>query len=139
MKNTITRLLVSLLPVTLGITQLGSNAYANVVRDDIDAYIASLPDTRPQKLALSQMSAALGNAMLTDTTNQNAMLAASKAIAAGAACLYARYDSSVAHKKSADMKKLTINTRARFNAYDKFNAAMNGTTFALPQGDGCAN
>lgn len=117
----------------------GFDANANGVRDDLDTYIVSLPDTSPQKLALSQMSTSLGKAMLTDTANQSAMLAASKEIAAAAACLYARYDSSVAGKKSADMEKRTINTRARFNAYDKFNAALNGTTFALPQGDGCAN
>ncbi len=117
----------------------GIDANANGVRDDLDAYIAALPDTIPQKSALSQMSASLGKAMLTDTTNQSAMSAASKEIAAAAACLYARYDSSVAGKKSADMEKRTINTKARFNSYDKFNAALNGATFALPHGDGCAN
>lgn len=120
-------------------TVAGPDANANGVRDDLDTYIAALPDTSPQKSALSQMSASLGKAMLTDTTNQSAMLAASKEIAAAAACLYARYDSSVASNKSKDMRKLTINTRVRFDAYDKFNAALNGTTFVLPQGDGCAN
>ena len=120
-------------------TVAGLDANANGVRDDLDTYIAALPDTNLQKSALSQMSASLGKAMLVDTTNQSAMLAASKEIAAAAACLYARYDSSVASNKSKNMKKLTINTRIRFNAYDKFNAALNGTTFAIPQGNGCKN
>jgi hypothetical protein len=120
-------------------TVVGIDADGNGVRDDIDTYIAALPDSAIQKLALSQMSAAIGKAITTDTTNQSAMLAASKQIAAAAACLYARYDTTTAGKKSADMEKLTINTKTRFQAYDKFNAALSGTTFVLPQGNGCAS
>lgn len=120
-------------------TIAGPDDNANGVRDDLDGYIAGLPDTSLQKAALSQMSASLVKSMLTDTTNKSAILTASNGIAAAAACLHTQYESSVASKKSNDMEKLTINTRARFTAYDKFSAALDGMTFVLPQGDGCAN
>lgn len=107
-------------------------------RPEIDAYIAALPDTSGQRSALGQMSTSLRIAIQTDTSDRASMSAAANGIAAAAACLYARYDSSVAGTKRATIKKLSINTRARVAAYDKFNAALSGSTFALPQGDGCA-
>lgn len=120
-------------------TVLGVDANGNGVRDDLDAYIAALPDTVLQKAALSQMAAAIGNALTTDTANLSSMLIASKKIAAAAACNHARYDSATASKKSAEIEKISVNTKTRFQAYDKFNAALSGTTFVRPQGDGCAN
>lgn len=127
------------LPQPMDATIVGADANGNGVRDDLDIYIDALPDTSAQKSALTQMAASLGKAMLTDATNQAIVLKASQEIAAAAACLYARYDSTTAGKKSASMEKLTINTTVRFNAYDKFNTALNGLTFTLPQGDGCAS
>lgn len=127
------------LPQPMDATIVGADANDNGVRDDLDIYIDALSDTSAQKSALTQMTASLGKAMLTDVTNQAITLKVSQEIAAAAACLYARYDSTTAGKKSASMEKLTINTTVRFNAYDKFNAALNGLTFTLPQGDGCAN
>ncbi|MGV8894792.1 MAG: hypothetical protein ACOH2K_18050 [Burkholderiaceae bacterium] len=120
-------------------TVLGVDVNGNGVRDDLDAYIAALPDTVLQKAALSQMAAAIGNALTTDTANLSSMLIASKQIAAAAACNHARYDSATASKKSAEIEKISVNTKTRFQAYDKFNAALSGTTFVRPQGDGCAN
>jgi hypothetical protein len=36
------------------------------------------------------------------------------------------------------MEKLTVNTRQRFDAYMKFNNALSGNSFVLPE-DGCDN
>lgn len=120
-------------------TIAGPDADHNGVRDDIDAYINTLADSPTQKAALRQTSAALSNAMTVDITNQGAVLDASKMIANAAACAHARYDSATASKKNAEMEKLTINTKQRFQAYENFSTAMSGTTFVLPQGNGCAN
>lgn len=120
-------------------TVLGPDADGNGVRDDIDAYIASLPDTTPQKSALKQVSAVLSKAMTVDLTNQTALLGVSRQMGAASACAHSKYDSATASKKSLEMEKLTVNTKARFDAYAKFSKVLSGTTFVLPQGDGCAN
>jgi hypothetical protein len=115
----------------------GPDANNNGVRDDIDAYIASLPDSAAQKAALAQESAALTHAMSIDTTDPNALADALKRIANAATCVQTRYYLSTA--KSPDMEKLTINTKVRFMAYEAFNTAASGHSFVLPQGDGCVN
>lgn len=120
-------------------TVSGPDSDSNGVRDDIDTYISSLSDTTAQKNALRQMSIALGKAMVANTANQSSLLSASKLIADASACTHARYDSSTASKKNAEIEKLTVNTKTRFLAYEKFSAAISGTSFVLPQGDGCAN
>ncbi|MEJ2045702.1 MAG: hypothetical protein P8X74_12875 [Reinekea sp.] len=117
----------------------GSDANNNGARDDIDAYISSLPDSAPQKSALTQSSASITNAMTIDIADQNALADALKQIANASACLHARYDSSTASSKGSDMEKLTVNTKERFTAYEAFSAAVSGQSFVLPQGDGCAN
>lgn len=115
----------------------GTDNDNNGVRDDIDAYITSLPDTPAQKNVLKQSAVALGNALKVDTTNRNALLEVSAQISAASWCRHNQYDTATASKKSAEIEKLMINTKIRFMAYDKFNAALSGTTSVSPQGDGC--
>ncbi len=120
-------------------TLSGPDADGNGVRDDIDAYIEALPDTAAQKSALKQKSSVLTKAMMVDVKNQTALLGVSRELGAAAACNHAKYEPAIAIKKGAEMEKLTINTKQRFDAYAKFSKALSGTTFVLPQGDGCAN
>lgn len=120
-------------------TVSGPDTDGNGVRDDIDAYIATLPDTAAQKSALKQKSSVLSKAMTVDLTNQTALLDVSRQMGAAAACNHSKYDPATAIKKGAEMEKLTVNTKQRFDAYAKFSKALSGTTFVLPQGDGCAN
>lgn len=117
----------------------GSDVDANGVRDEIDMHIESLPDTVEQKSALRQISATLQNSMIVDATNQSALLGVSKLLGESATCVFARYNRSIAGKKSMEIEKLTVNTRERSAAYQKFNSALSGTTFVLPLGDGCVN
>ena len=67
-------------------TILGPDTDGNGVRDDIDAYIATLPDTAAQKSALKQKSSVLSKAMTVDLTNQTALLDVSRQMGAAAAC-----------------------------------------------------
>ena len=122
-----------------GASVAGPDINNNGVRDDIDAYIDSLPDSVEQKAALRQASAAITQAMVIDAADQNALANALKQIASASACLHARYDSLTASSKNLEMEKLTVNTKERFAAYEAFNNAASGHSFVLPQGDGCAN
>ena len=120
-------------------TVAGPDTNNNGVRDDIDAYINTLPDSPAQKAALRQASSAITNAMLADTTNQSALIEAGKKIMNASACAHKQYDTANASKKNSEMEKLTVNTKARFQAYEKYSVAISGTSFVLPQGGGCEN
>ena len=98
------------------------------VRNDIVAYIDSLPDTMEQKRALMQDAAAIQAAVSVDTTNQQAVLAVGLALMRASHCMFNQYDLSAATRKSDDIEGFTVNTPARFDAYERFNTAMSGRT-----------
>lgn len=114
----------------------GPDINGNGVRDDLDDYVDSLPDNESQKRALRQGFRTLREAILIDTADKNAVLDVMKKSAASVWCIYSQYDSD-ADKKSHDVEKYSINTKARLKAYAAFNAAASGRSAAMPKGDGC--
>jgi len=114
----------------------GPDLDGNGVRDDLDDYVASLPDTESQKRALRQGFRTLRQAILIDTADKNAVLDVMKKSSASVWCIYSQYDSD-AGKKSNDVEKYSINTKARFKAYAAFNSAASGHSAVMPRGDGC--
>lgn len=117
----------------------GPDTNNNGVRDDIDNYINSLPDTLAQKMALRQDARAITNAMLVGSqSNDEAVLrAATTQIGRSIHCIYLQYGSPVASKKASSIQKFVANTRLRFNAYIQFGAKISGTTARRPTGDSC--
>ena len=114
----------------------GPDLDGNGVRDDLDTYVNSLPDTESQKNALRQGFRTLREAILIDTADKNAVLDVMKKSAASVWCIYSQYDSD-AGKKSNYVEKYSINTKARLKAYAAFNAAASGHSAVMPRGDGC--
>lgn len=115
----------------------GPDGNANGVRDDLDVYVNGLPFDDGQKSAMRQLSAALEQAMKIDLQNADAKALASTAIANAAACLHAKFPTAQSSQMSRDVQHFTVNTPNRIAAYRKFDAAMGGSTFKLPKGDGC--
>lgn len=113
-------------------TITGVDANANGVRDDIDAYIASLPDTPAQKAVLLQHAAVLQATLTVDTSNFSALHAVDMNLMNSIRCLHKFYGEGIASRKSQDLEKFTVNTRIRLNAYEKFNSALSGTTIKIP-------
>jgi len=119
-------------------TVSGIDANVNGVRDDIDQYINSLPDTTPQKTALTQSAAALGIALTVNTTDPIALNAAATKVMNSTICLYSVYSTDLASQKGRDIEKFMVNTRTRLAAYEVFNTAMSGKTGKIPTlGSGC--
>lgn len=117
---------------------LGTDIDGNGVRDDLDAYINSLPDTPVQKKALRQHAAALNAALAVDLTNQAAVDAVSVSTSNAASCNELVYGDA-AWKHSKDIFKYIINTKERFVAYMKYNQALSGRVLDFPpKGVGCA-
>lgn len=114
-------------------TILGIDADSNGVRDDIDTYINSLPDTAAQKEALRQDARALSKAITTDPNNKSGVADAGNAINASIACLFEEYPEKLASQRSREIEKYTINTKERFVAYSAFNSAVSGSAFYSPK------
>lgn len=118
-------------------TVAGPDADKNGVRDDIDGYIRALPDAQAQKNALSQSARAIQSSLIANLADAASLLAASNQIANSVACLYTVYGPEAASQKGADIEKLTVNTKVRFDAYLSFNQAINGQVAQIPAGDTC--
>jgi len=115
----------------------GPDINANGVRDDIDRYIDSKPDTQPQKNSLKALSRSLSRAMTVDTKDPNALRDVANSINLAVTCMHRTYPSSIASPKGDEIEKLTANTRARYSAYMKFNSAMNGSVMKGLKGVKC--
>lgn len=120
-----------------GGTVSGVDSDGDGLRDDIDAYISSLPDTPEQKDVLRQSAIAIENALKVDVTSQDKILEVSAQMSAASWCRHNQYNSVTANRKSAEIERLMINTRPRFLAYAKFNAALSSATSVSPQENGC--
>lgn len=115
----------------------GPDADANGVRDDLDAYVASLPDSELQKKAMLQDFASTQFMMTLDTLNEESVKEGLRLMSASMECLYIRYDSLTAHKRSKEIETYSVNTEARTEAYDRFNKAASGYVISEPDGEPC--
>ncbi len=121
-------------------TLLGPDTDGNGIRDDIDAYIASLPYTEVQKKAVQQDARALTATLTVDKTDKTAVINVNDKLTRSIGCLHFQFDSDTASKKFADNQKMIVNTKNRFLEYEKFNSALSGTTWTLPdRGTSCDN
>ncbi len=118
-------------------TIAGPDTDANGIRDDIDAYIATLPYTEVQKKAVKQHAKALSASLTVDTTDKTALLKVADDMSRASWCTFTKLGGEVAPKIKADNEKMIVNTKIRFNEYEKFNSALSGGVFASPSGDGC--
>ena len=116
----------------------GLDANANGVRDDIEQYIDSKPNTQPQKNSLKALHRALNKAMTVDTKDKNALRDVTNSINISTGCIWKTYGSgAVASPVGDEIEKLTVNTRRRYDAYMKYNSAMNGAVISAPKGLNC--
>lgn len=105
----------------------GTDANADGVRDDIERHIDGKSDTQPQKNSLKSFSRSLSTAMTVDTQDQNALRSVANSMNTSVGCIWKTYPSGSASPMVREIEKLTVNTRARYEAYMKFNSAMDGS------------
>lgn len=115
----------------------GTDANANGVRDDIERHIDGKSDTQAQKNSLKSFSRALSTAMTVDTQDQNALREVANSMNTSVSCIWKTYPSGSASPKVREIEKLTANTRARYEAYMKFNASMDGSVLKNERAVNC--
>jgi hypothetical protein len=116
-------------------TIAGPDTDNNGIRDDIDAYIATLPYTDVQKKAIEQEARAISASLIVNVSDKNALMNVVNAMSRASSCEFSRFDITTAG--NTGMEKMIVNTKPRFIQYEKFNSALSGGVFASPDGDGC--
>jgi hypothetical protein len=120
---------------------VGTDANANGVRDDIEAFITSNYTSSSQRAAVMQTARAIQKALTVDTTDKLAVKAVNREIARGVDCVYSKFDGANGSKHPAqvlqELESMTTNTKQRLLIYLKFNKALDGTASSIPEGDTC--
>ena len=117
---------------------LGPDLNNNGVRDDIDAYIASLNLTPAQSKAALQKAKALQMTLGVDVTDKAAVQTVGEIQIAGANCLGDVFPNSQLRMQiSQTLESKTSNTKTRVIKYLAYNAASSGSVTTLPSGDTC--
>jgi len=115
----------------------GPDVDGNGVRDDLDAYVASLPDSEPQKKAMLQVFSSIQYLITLDTSDEAAIKEGLRLIPASIKCLYKQYGKTTAHNRFKEIETYIINTESRAEAYSSVGVAANGRTMSSPEGDSC--
>ncbi len=117
----------------------GPDANNNGVRDDIEAWIASLPITETQKKAAMQSARASQRALLVDLMDAAALQSLGNLEIASTVCIKDSFipDRPLGSVLSSKIEAMTANTRERARRYLDYNKAVSGSATSLPEGNTC--
>lgn len=117
----------------------GPDVNNNGVRDDIEAYIASLPLSAVQKRAALQAAKALQNTLIVDVQDKTALQKVGDGLMASTKCLGDVFAPDIQNKSelSGKIESMTANTKARAQRYIQYNSARSGSVTSMPDGDTC--
>jgi hypothetical protein len=117
----------------------GPDANNNGVRDDIDAWIATLPITEIQKKAAIQKAIGLQKTLLVDLNDKVAQQAIGDELALTTLCLSDAYmpEYKESFKLRAKIEAMTANTKERANRYILYNNARSGSSTKFPNSYTC--
>lgn len=118
-------------------TLAGIDADGNGIRDDVDAWIAARNVAAAPASALRQHARSLQATLAVDVADAAAVRAAEQSLSRSMHCVYGRLSPDDAGAYAADLKKITMNTKARVIAYVGFAHALNGSVISMPRGDTC--
>lgn len=121
--------------------QLGSDANANGVRDDIDAWIAGRALSVQRTKALTRAAKTAQAALTVNAADSSAVRAVARQGARDINCMFTLFAGDTASNNGIEfhkaIEKYTFNTKPRVLAYITFNKALSGAVLSLPSGDTC--
>jgi hypothetical protein len=117
----------------------GPDANSNGVRDDIEAYIASLPITPVQKTAAMQYAKVFQQKITVDLNDAAALNRVgdlgSKAINCAGDVFMPNYQDG--YDLGSKLEAMTANTKERAKQYMAYNKARSGSSGTMPTGNTC--
>ena len=117
---------------------LGPDQNRSGIRDDIEAYIATLTINESQRRAALQMARALQASLAVDLSNEEALRTTSRKLSDAGQCLSIRFpDPNEMAAMVTRLEAITANTKERTQRYIGFNTALSGSVSRLPSGDTC--
>lgn len=117
----------------------GPDANADGVRDDINRWIDDQALSDPQKRAVMQMARTMQQTMLVDSTDKPAARATAERDFVAIRCVYAAFErgSDKPSQLVSRVESMTANTKERTMQYIKYNAALGGMAFDMPDKPAC--
>ena len=119
----------------------GSDQDNNGIRDDVDAYIAQHYPEPAQRKAAEQFARAMQLAITKGTISRDAARLVRRKSSEAISCLYEQFDSNKGDKQPAavgtELRKITVNTRERREAYRTFSKNLDGTSWSSPDSGTC--
>jgi hypothetical protein len=117
----------------------GIDADANGIRDDLDRFIDRSFGDAARREAAVQLTKTIQQTLLVDAGDHAAVMTLARHHTNDLSCFSSRFQSDRASGSELrrQLHSLTTNTKARLLAYMRFDQALSGQTFRLPEGDGC--
>ncbi|MGR5148760.1 hypothetical protein ACQKP8_19710 [Photobacterium alginatilyticum] len=120
---------------------LGIDEDNNGIRDDIDKYIELNYQDTLQQNAVRQLASALQKTLVVDISDTIFVKKINRDNTRAINCIYSRFSDESVDKNPAqvsqEIESITSNTKARLLAYLAFSKALDGTSWAIPEGDTC--
>lgn len=122
-------------------TIVGIDANSNGVRDDVEAFINSNYTITAQRAAAMQYAKGMQAALSVDTKNIIQVKEVKKRLSSATSCIYAKFAVTTGAKHpaevNAELRELTTNTKQRLLAYLAYSKALDGSSWAAPEGNSC--
>ncbi len=120
-------------------TLTGMDANRDGIRDDINKWLEAQAFTALQQKAVAQLARAFQELLLVDANDKAAARAAADKDSQAIGCVYLAFrpDSERPSKIASQIEALTANTKERAMQYIKYNAALGGMAFTLPDKPVC--
>ncbi len=115
----------------------GTDRNGNGVRDDVEAYIAKLPDSAAQKKVLAIYHRGVVAQMMADKHDPAQVRDAADQMLNSMECLFKTYGEPLLDQRRKKIRELTLNTPERQEVYVAFAAAMNGSVMSTPRHVNC--
>lgn len=115
----------------------GTDRDGDGLRDDLAAYIDKLDETPARRAAMRQMAKALSNTLVADISDDQSLRAAGRMSIAAVRCMVLTFGGEEGEERVGLLRSLVVNTKERFIAYDRYNAARSGSVTRSPDGNTC--
>ncbi len=120
-------------------TLTGADTNNDGIRDDINKWIEAQGLTAPQQKAVAQLARAFQEVLLVDANDRAAARAAAEKDGNAIDCVFLAFkpDAEQAGRIASQIEAITANTKERASRYIKFNTALGGMAFTMPDEPTC--